>query len=260
MPYKSQAQRRFMYAAEARGEVPKGTADRWSKETKDIKSLPERAMKKEAMFFEEREVVEDGNFMKLAQSLGDAVKQMNKKPKPLPVPKEGVKPPPVSPPKPSSPVESPKPEAAHGTGCKLAMPFGTGVGVGGSPQFGGSGTAQTQMNQTMAGAGGTPGMGTGEKLKKKLKKQAANDWDDALKGLKAVPQKWSDAGAQAVKGVASLSGKGAKALAEADPKIQAAALGVPAYMAYSKTKKALTPKKKPTGAAKLLRKLFTRGR
>ena len=43
MPFKSQAQRRFMYAAEARGDVDPGTAERWAKETKDIKHLPEKA-------------------------------------------------------------------------------------------------------------------------------------------------------------------------------------------------------------------------
>lgn len=42
MPYKSQAQRRFMYAAESRGDVEKGTAERWEKETKK-KKLPEYA-------------------------------------------------------------------------------------------------------------------------------------------------------------------------------------------------------------------------
>ena len=40
MPFKSKAQQRFMYAAESRGEVPKGTAARWQKETGD-KKLPE---------------------------------------------------------------------------------------------------------------------------------------------------------------------------------------------------------------------------
>lgn len=40
MPFKSKAQRRFMYAAESRGEIPKGTAARWEKHTKN-KSLPE---------------------------------------------------------------------------------------------------------------------------------------------------------------------------------------------------------------------------
>lgn len=39
MPFKSEAQRRWMYAAEDRGEVPKGTAKRWEKHTKR-KKLP----------------------------------------------------------------------------------------------------------------------------------------------------------------------------------------------------------------------------
>ena len=44
MPFRSKAQRRWMHAAEARGEVPKGTASRWEKETKG--SLPERVKKR----------------------------------------------------------------------------------------------------------------------------------------------------------------------------------------------------------------------
>jgi len=51
-PFKSQAQRRFMYAAERRGDVPKGTATRWQKETPKSKKLPERvkaAASKEAL-------------------------------------------------------------------------------------------------------------------------------------------------------------------------------------------------------------------
>ena len=50
MPYKSQAQRRYMYAAEERGDVEEGTASRWSKETKDIKGLPERVKAKKAAY------------------------------------------------------------------------------------------------------------------------------------------------------------------------------------------------------------------
>jgi len=45
VPFKSKAQQRFMFAAEARGDVPKGTAERWAHHTKDIKSLPERKKK-----------------------------------------------------------------------------------------------------------------------------------------------------------------------------------------------------------------------
>lgn len=55
MPFKSKAQRRWMFAAEARGEVPKGTARRWARETKkQHKKLPERvkesSMDKSAAF------------------------------------------------------------------------------------------------------------------------------------------------------------------------------------------------------------------
>lgn len=41
MPFKSKAQRRLFYALESKGELPKGTASKWEKETKD-KSLPEK--------------------------------------------------------------------------------------------------------------------------------------------------------------------------------------------------------------------------
>ncbi len=50
MPYKSQSQQRYMYAAEERGDVEEGTASRWSKETKDIKGLPERVKAKKAAY------------------------------------------------------------------------------------------------------------------------------------------------------------------------------------------------------------------
>lgn len=48
MPFKSKAQQRFMFAAEARGEILKGTAKKWAEHTKDIKNLPARieALKK----------------------------------------------------------------------------------------------------------------------------------------------------------------------------------------------------------------------
>lgn len=49
MPFKSKAQQRFMFAAEARGELPKGKALEWAHETKNIKKLPEyKKMKKTA--------------------------------------------------------------------------------------------------------------------------------------------------------------------------------------------------------------------
>ena len=46
MPFKSKAQQRFMFAAEDRGEVPRGTAKRWAEETPNIKKLPEKVKKK----------------------------------------------------------------------------------------------------------------------------------------------------------------------------------------------------------------------
>lgn len=46
MPFKSKAQQRFMFAAESRGEVPKGTASRWAHHTKSIKKLPEKVHEK----------------------------------------------------------------------------------------------------------------------------------------------------------------------------------------------------------------------
>lgn len=43
MPDRSKAQNRFMFAAEARGDVPAGTAEKWAHETPGgVKSLPER--------------------------------------------------------------------------------------------------------------------------------------------------------------------------------------------------------------------------
>lgn len=42
MPFKSKAQQKWMFAAEARGEVKKGTAERWAKHTKNIKKLPKK--------------------------------------------------------------------------------------------------------------------------------------------------------------------------------------------------------------------------
>jgi hypothetical protein len=41
VPYKSKSQERFFFAAEARGDMPKGTARRWAHHTKSIKALPE---------------------------------------------------------------------------------------------------------------------------------------------------------------------------------------------------------------------------
>jgi hypothetical protein len=46
MPYKSKAQQRFMFAAEERGDVPKGTAREWAHKTPNIKKLPEKVKHK----------------------------------------------------------------------------------------------------------------------------------------------------------------------------------------------------------------------
>ena len=46
MPFKSKAQQKWMIAAEARGEVKKGTAKRWAKHTPNIKALPKKIKKK----------------------------------------------------------------------------------------------------------------------------------------------------------------------------------------------------------------------
>lgn len=45
MPFKSGAQRRYFYAAQARGEMPEGTAEKWSAETPKGKKLPDYAEK-----------------------------------------------------------------------------------------------------------------------------------------------------------------------------------------------------------------------
>jgi hypothetical protein len=42
MPFKSKAQQRFMFSAESRGDLPKGTALRWAHDTPNIKKLPKR--------------------------------------------------------------------------------------------------------------------------------------------------------------------------------------------------------------------------
>jgi len=44
MPFTSRAQQKWMFAAEARGEVPKGTALRWAHHTPNIKKLPEHVV------------------------------------------------------------------------------------------------------------------------------------------------------------------------------------------------------------------------
>jgi hypothetical protein len=50
MPLKSKAQLRKLYVLESEGKVPKGTAKKWLKHTKNYKALPERKSKKKASF------------------------------------------------------------------------------------------------------------------------------------------------------------------------------------------------------------------
>ena len=42
MPFKSKAQQGKMFAMEAKGELKKGTAERWAKHTPNIKGLPKK--------------------------------------------------------------------------------------------------------------------------------------------------------------------------------------------------------------------------
>jgi len=42
VPYKSEKQRRKFFVMEERGEIKKGTAERWAKHTRNIKDLPAR--------------------------------------------------------------------------------------------------------------------------------------------------------------------------------------------------------------------------
>lgn len=46
MPFKSKSQQRFFFAAEARGELPEGTARRWAHHTPEISKLPEKKRKR----------------------------------------------------------------------------------------------------------------------------------------------------------------------------------------------------------------------
>lgn len=50
MPFKSKSQARFMFAAEKRGDVEPGTAERWAKETPSMKALPEKVKARKAAY------------------------------------------------------------------------------------------------------------------------------------------------------------------------------------------------------------------
>lgn len=53
MPFRSRKQLRYMAAAERRGELPKGTFQKWKEHTRDIKSLPEKVAHAYAMGVEQ---------------------------------------------------------------------------------------------------------------------------------------------------------------------------------------------------------------
>lgn len=48
MPFKSKSQQKKMFALEKEGKIKKGTAERWAKETKNIKALPQKVGKSKA--------------------------------------------------------------------------------------------------------------------------------------------------------------------------------------------------------------------
>ena len=45
-PFKSKKQARWMFAAEKRGEVAPGTAEKWANHTPNLKKLPNKVSKK----------------------------------------------------------------------------------------------------------------------------------------------------------------------------------------------------------------------
>lgn len=46
MPFKSKSQLRKFFAMEKRGELPKGEAEKWAHETKNIKKLPNKVKRR----------------------------------------------------------------------------------------------------------------------------------------------------------------------------------------------------------------------
>jgi hypothetical protein len=231
MPFKSKAQRRWMFAAESRGEVPKGTARRWAHETKG--RLPERAMKKEGMFFGDREQVEDGQFMKCAQTL-EVPK--SDKPKKLPLKTPKPKRQHVAPGEATQgaqlPIKEPKPLPKLGSlighpgigrpGIKMAN-VAQGYGPGTPPSGGG-------MDVSAGGTAGSPGaaqMGAGAKLKKKgTEKKAELTGERVLKTGKKV-------GEGAKKGLE----EGLEAIEKLPPWAHAAMAGGAGLYGLSKLKK-----------------------
>ena len=67
MPFKSKAQQRFMFAAQERGELPKGTAEKWAEHTPNIKGLPAKVGKRKTRGKRGGKLKEEMNFDELAE-------------------------------------------------------------------------------------------------------------------------------------------------------------------------------------------------
>lgn len=113
MPFKSDAQRKWMYAAEARGEVPKGTAERWQAHTPKDEKLPDHVAKKAAAFEYGYKLA--ANAAPLAST--GTLQTFGTTSRPLGPPK------PFDPVKPVKPVDKPI-QLAGGTPSKVAPPPG----------------------------------------------------------------------------------------------------------------------------------------
>jgi hypothetical protein len=255
VPFKSKSQQRWMFAAEARGEVPKGTAKRWANETPNITKLPEKKMEKKAMFFEDQEPVEDGMFMKRAEEL-----KLPKTEKPKP-PKLETPPPErqhttteeaVKGTKPQPGTKKPQPALAMmGTGGKkcamLGIPKDAQMNMGMTPPQGGAMNVSAGSTGGMAQAGAQPGaqMGTGGKSKKKtsVKKEASAEdvargaGEAAVKAGKRLGQTgealWRGTKATAAKAPEKVE-EALKYIENLPPAAQAALVGGTGYVAAKK--------------------------
>lgn len=101
MPYKSKSQMRAFFAKEERGELPKGTAERWAHHTKDIKALPEKVKK--------ASLIADLVLRKMAQT---PISATTAAPKANPVPAAMTS---VAPPSPQDVAYNPQQKAAAAT-------------------------------------------------------------------------------------------------------------------------------------------------
>ena len=74
MPFKSKDQMKFFFAAEDRGDLPKGTARRWAHETPNIKKLPKKVKKKKRKRMRKRSMLETAFFKGFLERLYNARK------------------------------------------------------------------------------------------------------------------------------------------------------------------------------------------